>query len=152
MREDFVRFRLFHYLAEIHHRDAIGNMFYHREIMGDEQVREIKLLLKLAKQVQYLSLNRNVERGNCFIAHDELGPQRERASDADSLTLPSGELVRIPVGVLGRKPYQVEQLGNSIARSMAPRPRVSVVARVHATDSVNENWLFQHCSNSHSRI
>jgi hypothetical protein len=42
--------------------------------------------------------------------HDELGPRRQRASDADSLTLTAGELVRVPVVVLGVEPDQAQQI------------------------------------------
>ena len=49
------------YLAKIHDSDAIGYVFDYRKVVRDEQIREAELLLKVAEQVQYLSLNRNVE-------------------------------------------------------------------------------------------
>ena len=38
------------------------------------------------------------------------GPQRERARDADPLALTAGELVRVPVVVLGVQPHQLHEL------------------------------------------
>ena len=45
-----------------------------------------------------------------LVADDDLGPQGERAGDADALALAAGELVRVPVDVLRVEPDQVEQL------------------------------------------
>src|SRR5207249_8971860 len=45
-----------------------------------------------------------------LVRDDELRPQRERARDADALTLTARELVREAVVVLRRETYGVEQL------------------------------------------
>ena len=39
-----------------------------------------------------------------------VGSRRERPGDADALALAAGELVRVPAGVVGRQPDEVEQL------------------------------------------
>ena len=54
----------------------------------------------------------------------DVGVQRQRAGDADALTLTAGELLRVLVGGLGAEPDQVEQ---------SAHPHVAVAARlVHA--------------------
>jgi hypothetical protein len=78
---------LFDYLAEIHHRHAIRYVPDHRKVMRDEKISQFELLLKLREQIQYLSLYRNVERRDRFIANDEFGAQGERARYADALAL-----------------------------------------------------------------
>ena len=40
--------------AEIHHRDAVGDVLHHREIVRDEDVGEPEALLQVAQQVEDL--------------------------------------------------------------------------------------------------
>ena len=48
------------------------------------------------------------------------GCDREGARDADALTLPARELVRIAVGMIGSKPDELEQLHDPIAPTALP--------------------------------
>ena len=75
------------YSAEIHNRYTIGYVFDDRQIMRDEQVGEIETLLEVAEEVKYLSLNGNVERGDGFVANDELGLERQSSRYAYALSL-----------------------------------------------------------------
>ena len=52
-------------------------------------------LLQIHEEIQHLRLDRHVERGDRFVADQELGLHRERARDADARSLAAGELVRI---------------------------------------------------------
>src|SRR5262245_17768578 len=81
--------------AEIHHRDAVGAVAHHREVVRDEQVRELKPFLQVLEQVDDLALDRDVERRHRLVADDEARLERERARDADALALPARKLVRI---------------------------------------------------------
>ena len=80
------------------------------EIVGDEQVREIELGLKLLEQVHDLRLDRDVERRDGLVADEELGVQGQRACEADPLALPPGELVGVAVGGIAGKADDLEQL------------------------------------------
>ena len=51
-----------HNLAEIHHGDAITEMFHHAQVMRNEEVREAELLLEFGEQVKHLRLNGDVKR------------------------------------------------------------------------------------------
>jgi hypothetical protein len=117
--EDLFGIGFLDYLAQIHYGYAIGYVFDHGEVVGDEQVRETELLLKLAKEVQYLRLYRNVEGRYGFVAHDELRLQRERSCDAYALPLPAREFVRVTACVLGIEAYKFEKLGDSLTRAAA---------------------------------
>jgi hypothetical protein len=75
-----------------------------REVVGDKEVREVELLLKIFKQCDDLRLHGDVECRDGFVQDDELGTQRERAGDADPLALAAGELVWVPVVVLFPEP------------------------------------------------
>ena len=57
-----------------------------------------------SQQIEHLRLDRNIQRGNRFVADDQLRIQRQRAGDADALPLPAGELVRIAVGEIRVQP------------------------------------------------
>ena len=69
--------------------------------MGDEQIGQTELLLQILEQVDDLRLDRNVERRDRLVAHDELRIDRQRARDADALALSARKFVRVAVGVVG---------------------------------------------------
>src|SRR5262249_17111489 len=64
------------------------------EIVTDEEEREAELALQILQQVDDLRLDRNIERRDCLIAHDQVGLGGERARYGDALALSAGELVR----------------------------------------------------------
>ena len=49
-------------LAEVHHRDAIAHVAHDREVVRDEDQRQIELALQRPQQVEDLRLDRDVER------------------------------------------------------------------------------------------
>ena len=75
-------------------------MTHHGEVVGDEEVRQAELVLELLEQVHDLGLDRHVQSRDRLVQHDHPRVQRERTRDADSLTLPAGELVGEAIGVL----------------------------------------------------
>ena len=68
--------------AEVHDDDAVADVPDDAEIVADEQVGERKRALQLDEQVEHLRLDRDVERGDGLVAHEELGLHRARARDA----------------------------------------------------------------------
>jgi hypothetical protein len=96
-------------LAEVHHRDAVGDVAHHRQVVGDEHVADLQLLLQLVEQVEHLGLDRQVERGDGLVADDDVGVQCQGTGDADTLPLPAGELLRKLVGGLGPQAHQLQQ-------------------------------------------
>src|ERR1700685_2800601 len=82
-------------LSPIHHRDARREIAHHRHGMRDEQVGQTEISLQLCEQVDDLRAYADVERGDRFVADNELWTEREGASDSNALTLASGELVRV---------------------------------------------------------
>ncbi len=73
--------------------------------------------LKVLEEVDDLRLDRDIERTHGFIADDEFGPQSDRTSDGDPLSLASTELVRIAVRRSTVEPDGLEEFG----RAGAPR-------------------------------
>lgn len=99
-RENFVGRGFFHDLAKIHHRHSIRDILDDGQVVRDEQIREIEPLLKLAKQIQHLRLNRHIQSRYGFIAHDKPWVETERTCYPDALPLTSGELMGVAAGVL----------------------------------------------------
>ena len=77
--------------------------------------------------IDHAGLDRHVERGHRLVEDQHLGPQRQRAGDADALPLAAGELVRVPVAVLGVEADGAQQVSRPSAAGL--------VAAVQAVDA-----------------
>src|SRR6185437_1765093 len=142
--------REFHELAEIHHGDAVAHVPNDPEIVGDEDVGQLELPLEIVQEVQHLGLDRDVERRDRFVSHDQLRVQGERPGDPDPLALPTRELVREPVVVLRGEADRLEQLlhARSTLRLLdavdlerGADDRADALARVQARVRVLEDHL-----------
>ena len=71
----------------VHDRHAVGDLGEDSELMCHEQDREIKLVTQVEEQVQQLRLDGNVERTDRLVSDQQLGPDRERTRNGDSLAL-----------------------------------------------------------------
>ena len=112
--------------AQVHHGDAVGDVADDGEVVRDEQVGERELLLQLLEQVDDLRLDRDVERRDRLVRHDEVGVQGQRPGQADALALAAGELVRVAAGrVRGRPTIS----SSSAARRPAARRPASPCTR-----------------------
>ena len=100
--------------AEIHHRNALGDVLDNRQIVGDEEIGEPELLLQVLQQVDDLGLDRHVQRRHRLVADDQLGLDGERPRDADALALAAGELVRIASHVIGLQANGLQQLHHTL--------------------------------------
>ena len=58
-------------LAQIHHGHLVADQFHHRKVVGDEEVREPKALLKVSEQVYDLSLDGYVKGARGFVCNNE---------------------------------------------------------------------------------
>src|SRR6202049_1135990 len=79
---------------QIHDDHAVADVLHDAEVMADEQIRKVQRSLQIHKQVEYLRLDGDIERGDRFVAHQELRLYRQRARDADARTLAAGKLMR----------------------------------------------------------
>ena len=61
----------FHHSAKVHNADTVGNMLNNGQIMGNEQISQIHALLQILKHIDNLRLNRNIQRRNRLITHNE---------------------------------------------------------------------------------
>src|SRR5579859_1015742 len=127
-------------LADVHHRHAIADVAHHRQIVRDEQIREVELPLQLFEQVDDLRLDRDVEGRDGLVAHDEARLHRERAGDADALPLAARELVRVPIGEVRIESNDAQQLLDALLLFPAPR------------QIVNLQWLADDAADRHARV
>ncbi len=88
----------FHDITQVHDGDPIADMPDHGQVVRDKKVRQIQLVLEFFQEIDDLSLNGYVQRGNRFVTDDKAGLDRERTGHTDSLTLPAAELMWIPIG------------------------------------------------------
>ena len=84
---ELINLSILHKISEVHHADFRRDVTNHREIVGDEEIGEMKFFLKLLENVDDLCLNRDIECRNRLIADDEFRLGCERAGNADSLSL-----------------------------------------------------------------
>src|SRR5690349_24554385 len=85
--QDLVARAHLHELAVVHHRDAVGEDVDDGEVVADEEARELQLLLQVLQEVQEARLDGHVEGRGRLVGHEQLRSERERAGDADALTL-----------------------------------------------------------------
>ena len=83
--------------------------------MCDKQKRKTQRLLQFVQQVNYLGLNRDVQRRDGFITYHETGFDNHGAGDADSLSLPTGEFVWISGHMIWLQPHFYEPGRNQFA-------------------------------------
>ncbi len=78
--------------------------------MTDEDVGEVEVALQLVEQVEHLRLHAHIQGRYALIADDELGAKCQCTGYADPLPLPTAELVRIAVEMLGQQIHPFQQL------------------------------------------
>ena len=78
--------------------------------MADEKIGQAKLFLKILQQIDDLGLDRDIQRGDRFVADDEFGVQRQSSGDADALALAARKSVRVTVGKAAVEADSIHQL------------------------------------------
>ena len=100
--------------TQIHNGDAVGDVLYHREVMGDEQIGQALLLLQLLQKVDDLRLDGNVQSGNTLVADHKLGVDSQGAGNADALALAAGHaalgLLYLDVGAICQLAHRLGEL------------------------------------------
>src|SRR5205823_7950364 len=92
LREQLLARRDLDELPEVHHGDPVAEVLDGREIVRDEQARELQVLLQVAQQVEDRRLHGNIQRGYRLVRDEQARRDREGAREADALTLPAREL------------------------------------------------------------
>ena len=106
--------------AEVHDGDPVRDVADDAEIVRDEDVGEPELVLEVVEEVDDLGLDRHVERGDRLVGDDQPRIQGERTRDADPLSLPARELVRIAVDVGRGEADDLQELPHTLGESRHP--------------------------------
>src|SRR6266849_7486280 len=100
---------------KIHHGDAVGDVFYDRKVVRNENVGEAKPVLKVAQQVQDLRTDRHIQRRYRLVADDQLRFDRQRPRNGDALALPAGKFVGIAAREARLQSDQPQQFLDALA-------------------------------------
>ncbi len=112
--EQFLRFGLFHDMAQIHDAHSVGYIFYHAHVMGDEQKGNLILFAQILQQVDDLGLDGNIQRRNRLVADNNFGIQDQCPRQAGPLPLPAGKFVGIAVEMLEPQPHLFHNLQSGV--------------------------------------
>ena len=108
-------------LAEVHHRDAIADVPDDVQVVRDEDESDPQPLAQLFEQVDYLRLDRRIERRDGLVGDQHLRADRERARDADALALAAAQRVRQVVLQPRREADRQQQLVDPVGALAARR-------------------------------
>ena len=84
-RDDVVARAVLHDATRIHHRDLVGLLGDHAEVVADEHERHPPFALESCEQLEDLCLNRDVERGGRLVGDEDVRVERERHRDHHAL-------------------------------------------------------------------
>ena len=118
----------FNDLAIAHDGDAVGHVADDAEIVGDEQERHARLAAQFAQELEYLSLDGDVERRGRLVGDQEVGIVGEGHGDHHALALAAGKLMRKAVeprfGIADAD--QAEQLDDAPASPRSGQPLMQI--------------------------
>ena len=126
--------------AEIHDGDPVGDVPHHGEVVADEEVGEGEALLQVGEEIEDLRLDRDVERRQRLVRHDEARGADRGARDGDALALAAGELVRVATRHRGVEAHHLQDGRDALARLSG------------AGESVDEERLGQRLADAHARV
>src|SRR3989304_5280387 len=86
---------LLHDPPQVHDRDTVADGPDDGQVVGDEEVGQVKLRLEFSEERQDPELHRHVEPRGDLVEHDQIGFQGERPRDGNPLALAARELVGI---------------------------------------------------------
>jgi hypothetical protein len=100
--------------SEVHYRDAVRDVTNDREVVSDEQYRDLHLFLEPLEKLENLCLDAHVERAHRFVGHEQVRLDRQRPGDSHALLLSPAELVWIPVDLSGVEPDALEEIPSAV--------------------------------------
>ena len=120
----------------VDHRDPVGYVPDDGDVMRDEQVGDVEILLQVTEQVEHLSLDRDVQGADRFVADDQTRGHHQRAGDGDPLTLSAREARREPARGL---PWKTDLLEHRPGARCPLRPRGRTVGTQHLSERLADS-------------
>ena len=84
---------LLHDAAPVHHKAPVADLIHHVQIVGDKQVRQPVLSAQPGDELQYLSLNGDIQRRHRLVSDDEPRLLDQRRANAPPLPLAAGFVI-----------------------------------------------------------
>ena len=81
----------------LHYGQMVRHVLYDAKVVGNEQVCETVIFLKVVQKIQHLCLHGDVKGGNRFVAYYKRRLEHKGARYAYTLPLTAGKLVRVTV-------------------------------------------------------
>lgn len=88
-------------LSKIHDSDVIADVLDDGQVVGDEEIGQLKFFLQVHEEVDDLGLDGDVQGADGLVADDETGIEGQGACDADALSLSSREFVGVAIDMVG---------------------------------------------------
>ena len=109
-----------------------------RDVVGDEEHREVESLLEVQQQIENLGLDGDIERGDRFVGDEKAWLGGQGTGDGDPLTLSAAEGMGKAALVLRSQPDHLQQFADAVIDSspfghlMKHKRLADDVADVHA--------------------
>jgi hypothetical protein len=100
-------------LPQVHDADPVSQVPHHRQVVRDDDVRQITFTLQPFHEVQDLRLNRNIQCRHWLVGDDQPRLDGQGAREANPLSLAARELVRVELKRSARKAHFVQQLSDA---------------------------------------
>ena len=111
-----------HHPSRVHHRNLVAELRHHRNVMRDQQHRQIQLILQVLQDLQDLMLHDHIQRRDGLIGDQQTGVQRQGHRDDRPLLHAAAEFVRIMRKTLRVQAHQLKQHDRSFARLRLRKP------------------------------
>jgi hypothetical protein len=96
-KENFFNGALLDEFSFEHNQNTIGKIGDYAEVVGDEEDGHAELIAEIAKEVENLGLDGDIESGGGFIGDEKFGLAGEGHGDHGALLHSAGKLVRVVV-------------------------------------------------------
>ncbi len=110
-------------LAVVHYRHPLAHVRDDGEVVGHQKERQAVLASQPLQQVEYLRLDRDIERRGRLVEQQDARLENERTRDRDPLSLAAGKLVGIAIAERRTQPDLVERALDPAIRIVEPMDR-----------------------------
>ena len=138
--EELVGRRQLDHAPDVHHGHAVADVSHDAQVVRHEEIGQPKLVLQIEQEIEDLRLHRDVQRRDRLVGDHQARVQRQRAGDADALSLAAAEGVREAAHVLGPQPDAAQEIRHAL---------FTLVATLHAVD---QQRLADDIEQRHARI
>src|SRR5260370_39495523 len=105
-----------HDAPDVHYRHTVADVSNDAKIVRHEEIRQPELGLQILKQIQDLSLDRDIQGRDRLVGDHQAGSERPCAGNADALALPPAAGTRETPHVPGPGPAAPEATGHAVPR------------------------------------